>query len=101
MPQFQQVRPAGPQFAGELGGGHPLSEPPQDEEDLGGGAAGPLPGRAGEEVEHPPAVLAPGVDDRGVLAAAGDVIPVAPAAAAGAGQAAGVEQVQEPLVADP
>jgi hypothetical protein len=62
---------------------------------------GPLPGGAGEEVEHPAAGLAPIVDDRGPVAAAVDIVPVAAAAAAGAGQSVGMEQVQEPLVAGP
>src|SRR3954469_10592952 len=63
VPQLKQVPAAGPELAGQLGGRDPLDEPPQDQQDRGGGAVGPLPGGAGEEVEHPAAGLAPIVDD--------------------------------------
>src|SRR5262249_61026455 len=92
-------RPAGRQLGGRLGGGGPLGEPAEDQQDLRGAAVGALPGRAGEQVEDPAAAPAPVVDDRGAVAAAVDGGAVATAAAAGASQAAGVEQVQEPLVA--
>jgi hypothetical protein len=58
-----------------------------------------LPGRAGEQVEHPAARLAPVVDDRGAVTAPVDVVPVAPRTATRAGQAVGVEQARELLVA--
>jgi hypothetical protein len=97
VPQFQQVRPAQPQLARELGGGHPLGDPAQDQEDRRRGLVGPLPGRAGVQVEEPASALAAVVDDRRVGPAAVDG--VRPSAATGAGQASGVEQIQEPLVA--
>src|SRR3954471_14161297 len=99
VPKPQQVRPAGPRFAGQPRGRYPLDEPPQDQQDRGGGAVGPLPGGAGEQIEHPPACLAPVVDDRAPIAAAVDVVGVAAAAATRAGQSVGVEQVEELLVA--
>ena len=55
---------AGPEFAGQLAVGIPWTKP-QDQQDRGEGAVGPLPGGAGEQVEHPAAGLAPLVDDRG------------------------------------
>ena len=88
VPQVQQVWPTGPQFAGQLGGGHPLGEPPQDQKDLRGGTVGSLPGRGGEQVEDPAATLAPMVDDRGVLVVTVDG--QTGTAAAGTSQAVGV-----------
>ena len=58
----------------------------------------PLPGGAGEHVEHPAAAFAAVVDDRGIGATAVGVEAVA-GGASGAGQPLGMEQVQELLVA--
>src|SRR5262249_47965927 len=97
--QLQQVPAAGRLLAGQLRRRLPLGDPPQEQPDLRGGAVGPLPVRAGEQVEHPAAALAPVVDHRGAAAAAVDGVPLPAGLAPGAGQAVGVEQVQEPLVA--
>src|SRR5262249_5730122 len=69
----------------------------EDQEDPRRGAVGPLPGGAGVQVEDPPAVAAPVVDDRGAVAAAMDGVAVAAAAAAGAGESVGMEQGRPPL----
>src|SRR5262245_24581149 len=53
VPQVQQVRPAQAQLAGELRGGHPLGDPAEDQEDRRRRLMGPLPGRAGIQVEAP------------------------------------------------
>src|SRR5262249_52659155 len=98
VPAGQQVRPAGPQLAGQLRRGGPLGEAAKDQEDPRRGAMGPLPGGGGVQVEDPPAVAAAVVDDRGGGAVAMDGVAVAPAAA-GAGQSVGMEQVQQPLIA--
>src|SRR5205823_2544917 len=82
--------------AGQLGGRGPLGEPADDQQDLGGGAVGPLPGRAGEQIEHPSADLAAVIDDWRAVAPAVDVVAVAPASAARTSQAVGVEQIEEP-----
>lgn len=98
MPQPQQMLAADPHLTGEFRGGHPLRDAPEDQEDLAGAEVGPLPGGAGEQVEDPAAALAAVVNDRRLGAMAMDVQPV-PGGATGADQAAGMEQVQELVVA--
>jgi len=70
----------------------------EDREDRRRAEVRPLPGGAGEHVEHPAAAFAAVVDDRGIGATAVDVEAVA-GGASGAGQPLGMEQVQELLVA--
>jgi hypothetical protein len=98
VPQPQQMLAADPHLTGEFRGGHPLRDAPEDQEDLAGAEVGPLPGGAGEQVEDPAAALAAVVNDRRLGAMAMDVQPV-PGGATGADQAAGMEQVQELVVA--
>jgi hypothetical protein len=93
MPQPQQVRAAEAQFAGQLRGGCPLGNTAEDREDRRRAEVCPLPGGAGEHVEHPAAAFAAVVDDRGIGATAVDVEAVA-GGASGAGQPLGMEQVQ-------
>lgn len=98
MPQPQQMLAADPHLTGEFGGGHPLRDAPEDQEDLAGAEVCPLPGGAGEQVEDPAAAFAAVVNDRRLETMAMDVQPV-PGGATGADQAAGMEQVQELVVA--
>jgi hypothetical protein len=98
MSQAEQVLAADAEFAGELGGGRPLGDAAEDQEDLSGAQMGPLPGCVGEHVEDPAAALAAVIDDRSVRAAAVDVESLA-GAAAGASEAIGVEQIEELLAA--
>jgi hypothetical protein len=94
VPQSEQMLAADAQLAGELRGGHPLSDAAEDQEDLSGGQMGPLPGGVGEHIEDPTAALAAVIDDRGVGTAAVDVEAVA-GVATGAGEARRVEQSEE------
>jgi hypothetical protein len=98
VPQPQQMLAADPHLTGEFRGRHPLRDAPEDQEDLAGAEVCTLPGGAGKHVEDPAAVFAAVVDDRRLGAMAMDVQPV-PGGATGAGQAAGMEQVQELVVA--
>jgi hypothetical protein len=98
VPQPQQMLAADPHLAGEFGGGHPLGDAPEDQEDLAGAEVGPLPGGAGEQVENPAAAFAAVVNDRRLGTMAMEVQPV-PGGATGADQAVGMEQVQELVVA--
>ena len=98
MPQPQQILAADPHLTGEFGGGHPLRDAPEDQEDLAGAEVGTLPRGAGEQVEDPAAAFAAVVNDRRLGTMAMDVQPV-PGGATGADQAAGMEQVQELVVA--
>jgi hypothetical protein len=98
MPQAEHGLAADADLAGELGRGHPLGDTAEDQEDLGGAEMGPLPGGVGEHVEDPTTGLAAVIDDRGVGATAVDVEAVADVTA-GAGEAFGVEQIEELLAA--
>ena len=92
VPQLQQLHPVAAQLAGQPGGGGALGEAAEDQR-LGGAALRPLQGGAGPGVEDAAAGRAAVVEDRGAVAA---VDPEAVArAAARAGQALGVEQVDE------
>jgi hypothetical protein len=99
MPQPQPMLAADADLAGELGGGHPLGDAAEDQEDLSGAQMGPLPGGVGEHVEDPAAALAAVIDDRIIGAAAVDVEALA-SLTARAGEPLGVEQVEE-LLATP
>src|SRR5262249_9534790 len=98
MSQIQQVLATNFDLAGELGGGHPLGDPAEDQEDLGRAEVCPLPLCSCEHIKHTPAARAPVVDDRGVAAPAVDPEPLA-GAAAGAAESLGVEQVEQLLTA--
>ena len=98
MPQLEQVLAADPQLACQLRGRDALGDAAKDQEDLRGAQMGPLPGCSREHIEHPPAPFAAVVDDRSVGTAAVDVEAVA-GAAPGAGEALGMEQVEELLAA--
>ncbi len=98
MTQFQQVLAANPHLAGELRGGDPLGDAAEDQVDLGGTEVCPLPRCSREQIEHAPAPLAAGVDDRGVGVPTVDVEPLA-GATTGASKPLGMEQVEELLTA--
>jgi hypothetical protein len=98
MPQSEQMLAADADLAGELRGGLPLGDAPEDQEDLGGAVMGALPGGVGGHVEDPAAALAAVIDDRRVGTTAVDVEAVA-GVTAGAGKSIGVEQIEEPLAA--
>ena len=89
---------ADPHLTGEFGGGHPLRDATEDQEDLAGAEVCPLPRGAGEQVEDPAAAFAAVVNDRRLGTMAMNIQPV-PGGAPGADQAAGMEQVQELVVA--
>jgi hypothetical protein len=97
MPQAQQVGPVPLQLAGQPRRAGPLGDAAQDQDDLGGAAMGLLKDRPGEGVEDALAGGAAVVQDRGAVAAVDLQAVVGPAARAG--QAVGVEQFDEPLVA--
>jgi uncharacterized protein YunC (DUF1805 family) len=98
MSQPEQMLAADADLAGELGGGHPLGDAAEDQEDLRGAEVGPLPGGVGVHVEDPAAALTAVIDDRGVGMAAVNVEAIA-STTAGTGVAVGVEQVEELLAA--
>jgi hypothetical protein len=98
MPQPEQMLAADPDLAGELRGGLCFGDAAEDQEDLRGAQVCPLPGGVSEHVEDAAAALAAVIDDRGIGTAAVDVEVVA-GATAGAGEALGVEQIEEPLSA--
>jgi hypothetical protein len=97
VPELQQVLAVPVQFAGQPRGGLALSDPPEDQEDLGGPPMGLVEGGAGENIEHPAAEVTAVVEDRGT------VPPVNLQGVAGltarAGQAVGVEDLDDLLVA--
>jgi hypothetical protein len=98
MPQPEQVLAADADLAGELGGGFSLGDAAEDQEDLCGAQMGPLPGGIGEHVEDPTAALAAMIDDRRIGMTAVDVKAVG-GATPGAGEAFGVEEIEELLTA--
>jgi hypothetical protein len=94
VPQLQEVLAADPDLAGELGGGSPLGDAAEDQEDLDRAELCPLPMCSCEHIKHTSTLLAAVVDDRGVGVTAVDVEPLA-GAAPGAREPLGVEQVEE------
>jgi hypothetical protein len=98
VPQFQQVFAADPDLARQLGGGDPLGDAAEDQEDLGRAEVCPLPLCSCEHIEHTSTPLAAVVGDRGVGVTAVDVEPRA-GATPGAGEPFGVEQVGQLLTA--
>ena len=97
MSEFEQLRPAAPQLAGELGGGDALGDAAEDQDQLDRPPFGPLedrPGKGGTDAAAGGAAIG---QDRGPVAAM-DSEPIA-VAAVGAGQAVGMEQLDEEFVA--
>jgi hypothetical protein len=94
VPQLQEVLATDPDFAGELGGGSPLGDAAEDQEDLDRAELCPLPMCSCEHIEHTSTSFAAVVDDRGVGVTAVDVEPLA-GAAPGAREPLGVEQIEE------
>ena len=89
MPQVQQLRAVTLQLAGQLGGGDTLGEPADDQDEFSGPPLDSMEDRVGEGVEHPPAVAAPVVQDRGPAAAVeGHTVALM---TAGAGEPVGVQ----------
>jgi hypothetical protein len=98
MPQPEQVLATDADLAGQRRGGLSLGDAAEDQEDLRGAQVRPLPGGAGEHGEDAAAALAAVIDDRGIGMAAVDVETLA-GVTAGAGEAFGVEQIEEPPAA--
>jgi hypothetical protein len=97
VPQGQQVGPVALQLAGHLGGGDALGDAAEDQHDLRGAAMGLVEGRAGERVEDATAGRAAIIEHRGAVAAVDLQARAGPAA--WTGQALGMEQLDDPLVA--
>jgi hypothetical protein len=95
--QPQELRPIAAQLAGQLGGGHALGEPADDQDQLAGPPLGAVQGRPGEGVEDPLAVAAAEVQDR-VAAAAMDDHAIR-GVTARASEPLGVEPADEAVVA--
>jgi hypothetical protein len=93
VPQCEQFLAVAAQFAGELSGGHPLSEAPEDQYQLDRPPLGALKERPGEGVEHPVAARTAVLEDR-VTVAVVDGQPIA-RPAPGADQAVGVQPADE------
>jgi hypothetical protein len=97
VPQLQQVLAVAAQLAGHPGGRGRPGDAAEDQQELGRRPSDALQGRAGEGVEDAAAAPALVVEDRFTMAAV-DAESVG-GAAARAGQAAGVQQGDELLVA--
>jgi len=95
--ELEQFRAAAPQLAGELGGRDTLGDAAEDQDQLDRPPLGPLEDGLGEGGGDAAAGGAAIGQDRGAVAAM-DLQPVA-TAAVGAGQAVGMEQSDEELVA--
>jgi hypothetical protein len=93
VPQVQQLRAVAAQLAGQLGGRDTLGETAEDQDQFPGPALDAAQGRAGEGVEDPVAMAAAEVQDRVAAPTVDDEAVVA--MAAGAGQAVGVQPVDE------
>jgi len=97
VPQVQQLRAVASQLAGQLGGGHALGDATDDQDQFAGPALDAVQGRAGEDVEDPMAVAAAEVQDRVAAPTVDDQAIVT--MAAGAGQAVGMQPVDELVIA--
>jgi hypothetical protein len=95
--QPQELRPIAAQLAGQLGGGHALGEPPDDQDQLPGPPLGAVQGRPREDVEDAPAMAAAEVQDRVAAAAMHDH--AVSGVAARAGEAVGVQPADEAVIA--
>jgi hypothetical protein len=94
--QGQQVGAVAAHRAGQLGGGHPLGDAAEDEQQVPARPLGAWPLGAGEGVEHPPAAAALIVED-GIAAAAAGAEAIGGPAVRTAGPV-GVEEVQQAVV---
>jgi hypothetical protein len=97
VPQLEQMGAVADQLAGQRRRRHPLGDAAEDRDDLRGPPLNPLEGRPGPGVEGA-AAMAALVVEHGVATTAMDPEAVA-CAAARAGQAVGVEEGDEPVVA--
>jgi hypothetical protein len=97
VPLVQEFRAVAVQLAGRSGGRGALSEAADDQDRFPGPALDAAQGGAGNGVEDPVAVAAPGVRDR-VAATAVDH-PAIVLMAAGAGHAVGVQPADELVIA--
>ena len=97
MPQVQEFRAIAAQLAGQLGGGDALGEATDNQDQFAWPALDAAQGRAGEGVEDGAAARALVVEDRGAVAAVDAQAALPPALRAG--QAAGVEAADEPVIA--
>lgn len=95
--QFEQVLAVAPQLAGQLGGGHALGEATKDEHDRGGVAVSARQRGAGEGVEDAATGGAAVVEHGGAMATMD--VEVVVGLAVRSGQAVGVEQADELVVA--
>jgi hypothetical protein len=97
VPQVQQLRAVAAQLAGQSGGGDPLGEAADDQDQLVGPALDAVQGGPGEGVEDPAAVAAAEVQDRVAAPTVDDQAVVL--MAAGAGQAVGVQPTDKLVIA--
>jgi hypothetical protein len=93
VPQVQEFRAVAVQLAGQLGSGDALGEAADDQDQFTGPALDAVQGRAGKDVEDPVAVAAPEVQHRVAATTVDDHAIVL--MAAGAGQAIGVQPLDE------
>ena len=93
MPQVQEFRAVAAQLAGQWSGGDALGEAADDQDQFAGTALDAVQGRAGKGVEDPMAVAAAEVQDRVAAPTVDDQAIVM--TAAGAGQAVGMQPVDE------
>jgi hypothetical protein len=97
VPQVQEFRAVAVQLAGQLGGGDPLGEAAEDQDQFPGPALDAVQGGPGEDVEDAAAVAAAEVQDRIAAPTVDDQAIVS--MAAGAGHPVGVQPTDEPVIA--
>jgi hypothetical protein len=97
MSEFEQLRPAAPQLAGELGGGDALGDAAEDQDQLDRPSLGPLEGGLGEGGGDAATGGTAIGQDRGAVATMD--LEVLSAATMGAGQAVGMEEPDEEFIA--
>jgi hypothetical protein len=97
VPQVQEFRAVAVQFAGQSGGGDPLGEAAEDQDQFPGPALDALQGGPGEGVEDPAAVAAAEVQDRVAAPTVDDRAIVS--MAAGAGHPLGVQPADQLVIA--
>jgi hypothetical protein len=93
VPQVQQSRAVASPLAGQSGGGDALGDAAEDQDQFAGPALDAVQGRAGEAVEDPMAVAAADVQDRVAAPTVNDQ--AIASMATGAGQAIGMQPVEE------
>jgi hypothetical protein len=97
MSEFEQLRPAAIQLAGELGGGDALGDATEDQDQLNRPSLGPLKNGLGEGGGDAAASGTAIGQDRGAVAAMD--LEVVRVATMRAGQAVGMEQADEEFIA--